>query len=288
VSLPQAAVGAALLSKVKGDNFSVRSIVAQKVKLEGGMPLPLLDAEIGLAEDGTLRSARVTGPEGLVARLAAKGSDIEFDVTATQFTLPFAPEIALGQFGMKGTATSQGMSIESWSGSLFDGTVSGSARLRWTSGWALEGVVTARGVNAAVFAPALLSEGRAEGTGRFAMSGAEPAKLLAAGRLEGSFTVNKGALGSFDLSRAIQTSGRQSAGRTQFSEMTGQGVYDQGAVSLRNLNIGAGALNAGASAEITQGGALTGRIVADVKTASQVLRATLNLGGTVKEPQVRN
>jgi len=30
------------------------------------------------------------------------------------------------------------------------------------------------------------------------------------------------------------------------------------------------------------------RIVADVRTASQTLRATLLLGGTVKEPQVRN
>jgi hypothetical protein len=55
-------------------------------------------------------------------------------------------------------------------------------------------------------------------------------------------------------------------------------------VSLRNVNIGAGALNAGASADISQSGALSGRIVADVKNQ----RATLQLGGTVKEPQVRN
>ena len=32
----------------------------------------------------------------------------------------------------------------------------------------------------------------------------------------------------------------------------------------------------------------TGCIVADVRTASQSLRTTLLLGGTVKEPQVRN
>ena len=120
------------------------------------------------------------------------------------------------------------------------------------------------------------------------MTGAEPAKLSAGARLEGNFTVSKGALGSFDLSRAIQTGGRQFSGRTQFSELTGQGVYDKGAVSLRNLSIGAGALNAGASADITPGGALSGRIVADVKTGPQSLRATLSLGGTAKEPQVRN
>jgi hypothetical protein len=70
--------------------------------------------------------------------------------------------------------------------------------------------------------------------------------------------------------------------------MNGQAIYDRGEVELRNVTIGAGALNAGATAAIDEKGALSGRIVADVRTASQTLRATLLLGGTVKEPQVRN
>jgi hypothetical protein len=148
--------------------------------------------------------------------------------------------------------------------------------------------MTARGVNAAVFAPALVSNGRAEGTGRFSMSGVEPSKLGPQARLEGNFTVSKGVLGSFDLSRALQTGGRQVTGQTQFAEMSGQGVYDRGAISLRNISLGAGALNAGASAEISESGALSGRIIADVKTSSQNLRSTLIMGGTVQEPQVRN
>ena len=35
-------------------------------------------------------------------------------------------------------------------------------------------------------------------------------------------------------------------------------------------------------------GAISGRIVADVKTSTQNLRSTLILGGTLQEPQVRN
>jgi hypothetical protein len=139
-----------------------------------------------------------------------------------------------------------------------------------------------------VFAPALVSDGRADGTGRFTMTGVEPAKLGAGARLEGNFTVLKGVLGSVDLSRALQTGGRVITGQTQFAEMSGQGVYDRGAVSIRNVNLGAGALNAGASADISETGALSGRIVADVRTTTQNLRSTLILGGTVQEPQVRN
>ena len=58
--------------------------------------------------------------------------------------------------------------------------------------------------------------------------------------------------------------------------------------ALRNVSFGAGAMNAGASADISAEGTLSGRIVADVRTPSQTLRATLNLGGTVKDPQVKN
>ena len=165
--------------------------------------------------------------------------------------------------------------------------MSGTANVRWGESWAVEGVVTARNINAAVFAPALLSDGSAEGSGKFSMRG-PPGKLAATTRLDGSFTVTRGVLGSIDLSRAIQTGGKQSTGRTQFNEMNGQATYDRGAVALRNITIGAGQLNAGASADIAQNGALSGRIVADVKVAQQRLSATLNLGGTLKEPQVKN
>jgi hypothetical protein len=148
--------------------------------------------------------------------------------------------------------------------------------------------MTVRNINAAFLAPALLSEGKAEGVGRFSMSGADPAKLYRGARIEGSFAVGKGSLGTVDLSRVLQTSGKQHGGRTQFTEMSGQGVYDRGAVALRNVNLTAGALTAGASADIAPGGALAGRIVADIRTTAQPLRATLTLGGTVKEPQIRN
>jgi hypothetical protein len=179
------------------------------------------------------------------------------------------------------------MQVSEWDGALLNGTLSGTANVRWGESWIVDGVVTARNINAAVFAPALLSDGKAEGSGKFSMRG-QPGKLASNSRLDGSFTVTRGVLGSIDLSRAIQTGGKTATGRTQFNEMNGQATYDGGAVSLRNVTIGAGQLNAGASADIAQNGALSGRIVADVRVASQILRATLNLGGTVKEPQVKN
>src|SRR6266446_2780079 len=286
--LPQDVLGEALFARANGENFTLGRVLAKQLKLEGPLALPPLDVDVALDATGVPRVASLAGPENLVANLASKGSELEFEMSATRFALPIAPALSLDQFGMKGKLTRRGMNISSWDGAALNGSVSGTAQVRWGGTWNVEGVVTARGINAAVFAPALLSEGRGEGTGRFWMTGAEPAKLASGGRLEGNFTVNKGVLGSFDLSRAIQTGGRQVTGRTQFTEMNGQAIYNAGAVALRNVNIGAGALNAGASVDIAQSGALSGRIVIDVRTSTQALRAILILGGTVKEPQVKN
>jgi actin-related protein len=284
--IPQQAIGEALFAKLKGDNFTVERVVVKQAKFDGPLALPALDADATIGSDGAVRSISVSGPDGLAGRITPKDSDAEFEVNANGFVVPFAPDIKFSQFGMKGTANRQGMNIAEWGGSALTGTLSGTASIRWGGTWTVEGVITARGINAGVFAPTLVSEGRGEGTGKFSMSG-EPKELASSGRVEGNFTINKGVLSSFDLSRAIQTGGRQPQGRTPFSEMTGQATYEKGAVALRNVTVGAGALNAGISLDIAENGALSGRVVADVKTPTQSLRATFSLAGTVKEPQVR-
>jgi len=274
---------------VKSDTFSVSEIVVKNLEVPGPATLPKkLEADVSLNAKGALQSATVRGPDGLVAKLIPQEDGVSFDVTAAGFTVPIAPQMTLSNFSMRGTATPRGMSIAQWGGSNFGGAMTGTANLAWSGNWTVNGVVTVRSLNAAVFAPTLLSAGTGEGTGKFSMSAADPGGLASAARLDGNFTVSNGTLGSFDLGQAVQSGGKNYRCSTQFVEMTGQGTYERGAVALRNINIGAGALNAGASADISQSGALSGRIVADVKTSQRALSATLLLGGTVKEPQVRN
>jgi len=286
--LEQGAVGDALFAKVQADNFSVGRIVARNIELVGPLAIPKgIELEANYDAEGNVRGVLVRGPQALLARMARKGDSAEFDASASTFTLPFAPEIALSTFSMKGSITPKGMHVQEWDGQTLNGTVSGTANVRWGDNWAVDGVLTARNINAAVFAPALLSDGRGEGSGKFSMRG-EPGKLAETGRIDGTFTVSRGVLGSIDLAKAIQSGGKVATGRTQFNEMTGQASYDRGALALRSVTISAGQLNAGASVDISEKGALSGRIVADVKIASQQQRATLHLGGTLQDPQVKN
>src|SRR5439155_889162 len=103
-------------------------------------------AREALGQPVGLGSGRVSlaGPENLVANLSSKGAELEFEMSATSFALPIAPALSLDQFGMKGTLTRRGMNISSWDGAVLNGSVSGTAKVRWGGTWNVEGAVTAR------------------------------------------------------------------------------------------------------------------------------------------------
>ncbi len=287
VSVSQASLGAALFGKAGGGDFNVARVSAKQVKLDGPLALPALDLEAVIGGGGTLQTVTLRGAEKLAVVLSPRGSEVGVEISAGALAVPFVPALNLVDFGLKGTATRQGLTVSEFDGRSFDGVFSGTGRIRWGASWTAEGEVRVRGVNSAVFAPTLVSEGKVEGRGVYSMSGPVPAKLYEGARLEGNFKIEKGVLGSFDLSRALQTGGAQSGGRTLFNEMNAQAVYDKGATQLRNVTIAAGAMTATANLDIDAGGTLNGRIAAEVKTSAQTQRATLSITGKLQDPVIR-
>jgi hypothetical protein len=170
-----------------------------------------------------------------------------------------------------------------WDGKVYDGTLSGTARVQWGARWTVDGEIKVKQVRASVFAPALISEGRADARGSFAMTGPAPDKLGKDVRMEGTYAVTKGVLGSFSLSRALQPTSSQTSGRTEFSDLTGSGIYNKGAVTLRDIKIAAGLLTATGSADIDAGGGLSGRINAEIGPQ----RGSFALSGTMTEPVLK-
>jgi hypothetical protein len=287
VSASQSQIADALLGKVSGANLRIGRVSIKQLTLEGPLPLPPLDVVADVGANGGFQTVKLTGGDKIQVQISPSGNDLPFEISAGSLALPFVPALSLSEFAMKGTANRDGITASEFDGRTFDGVVSGTARIRWGANWTIEGELKARNLKAAVFAPALVSDGRVEGKGSYSMSGGNPATLADSAHLQGDFKVEKGVLGSFDLTRALQTGGAQTTGRTVFHELTAQGVYDKGAVQLRNIAIGAGAMNAGATLDIDANGGLSGRVSADVKTPTQTLRATVNISGKVQDPVIR-
>jgi uncharacterized protein involved in outer membrane biogenesis len=272
---------------VGGENLRIGRVGIKQLTLEGPLKVPALDVDATVAGDGTLQTVKLTGADKFSVTLTPRNGEIGFEISAGSFAVPFVPALSLSDFSMKGSANSTGITTSEFDGRVYDGVLKGSARIRWGANWNVDGEVRAIGLKAGVFAPTLVSEGRLEGRAAYSMAGSVPASLYENARLQGEFKIEKGVIGSFDLSRALQTGGASSGGRTVFNELSGQGLYDKGTVQISNATMSAGAMNAGMSVNIDAGGGLSGRVVADVKTASQTLRATLNISGKVQEPLIR-
>lgn len=277
----QGALGNALFGTMKQGGLKVARVVAKDLRFEGPIALPRMDIDAAVGPDGRVSSVRLSG-ERVNGLLTLREDRVGFEVTMGSFTVPFVDKLTLAEFGMKGSAESGGLSAD-FDGRLYDGTVVGKARVEWGAQWSVQGEIQGRTMNAAVFAPQMVSEGRFDGKGRFAMSGAEPAQLDDSARLDGDFTVTKGALGSFDLSRALQSASAQTSGRTPFSELEGRASLASGALAFRDLKLTAGLLNARGALDVDAKGGLSGRIDAELRN----LRSTLYIGGRLSDPQLR-
>ena len=281
VTLPQESLGA-LLGAMQGRQLRVGRVVAKEVKLAGPLALPALDADAAIGSDGRVASVRLSG-ERISGLLTPKGDSLAFEVAIGSFAVPFVDKLTLADFGMKGSADRQGMTLSEFDGRLYDGTVVGKARIQWGAQWSVQGEIQGRVMNAAVFSPQMVSEGRFDGKGRFALAGPDPAKLAEGARLDGTFTVTRGALGSFDLSRALQSTSAQASGRTPFSELAGSAALANGALALRDLKLTAGLLTANGTLDVDAAGGLSGRVNAELRN----LRGTFYIGGKLQDPQLR-
>ena len=283
VVLKQEALAEILQGGMKGKRLRVARLVGKEAKLEGPLALPAMDFDAAIGTDGKVGAVKLTG-ERISGLLTPKGEEFGFDLSLGSFPVPFfGGKLSVADFGMKGVANRLGMAVNAFTGRLYDGTLAGNARIQWGRQWSVQGQVEGRSMNAAVFSPQLVSEGRFDGKGRYAMAGPDPAKLYESARLEGEFTVAKGALGSFDLARALQSTSAQASGRTPFTELEGKAAFANGALSLRELQLNAGLLRASGSLDIDAKGALAGRINAELRT----LRGAMYIGGSLADPQLR-
>jgi hypothetical protein len=280
--MQQSALGGALLGAMQGRRLRVARVTAENVKLEGPVDLPAVSFDAAVGRDSRIASVRLMG-EALKGTLTPKAGAIGFNVELSTFAVPFLGKLPITEFGAKGSADRQGMVIQAFDGRLYEGTVVGNARIQWGAQWSVQGEVEGRTMNAAVFSPLLVPQGRFDGRGRFAMAGPDLARLHESARLEGTFTVTKGVLGSFDLSRALQSTAAQLSGRTPFSELHGNVSLAGGAFAFRDLRLSSGLLGATGALDVDAKGRLSGRVNAELRN----LHGTFYIGGSLTEPQLR-
>src|SRR6266487_515322 len=231
-TFPREFLSALLQNKGRRVSFGVQRIVAKGLKIDiPELNLPALEVDARLSADGALQAVAISNAERkLSVKLQPQGERAAIEISADAFPFPIGVDPGLSEFLAKGTVTRGELALSEAEARAFGGRLLGTVRLRWSSGWSMEGELTVRQMEAGKIAAPLLAGGTLQGKGVYSMKGLLPGRLILNAQLEGNFTIQKGAITNVDMTRLLQGSS-SGGGTTLFSEMSG-GVY---ADANRNL-----------------------------------------------------
>jgi hypothetical protein len=286
VTAQPAVLAAVLWGKTQGQELVVKRARATGVKLNlPGVPLPELTVEAVLGRTGRVQTlTATTAGDRLSVKVEPDGGKAKVDIVAKELVGVLGLRLPVEDFGGKGIAVRDRLDLTQFDGKLLDGVVKGKGSLRWDAGWAFEGQVEVRQIDATKIVPSVLSFGTLEGQGTVVAAARSGEKLFEAPRTEGSFSIGKGQLSNLDLVRMIQT-GASAAGATTFNEVTGRITSGPGRTELRDLRLSAGPLTANGNIELTSSDSISGRITAEMNTPAGVRRGNISLTGSVSKLQ---
>jgi hypothetical protein len=288
VTVPREFLGVLLQDQAGRKGLGAQRLTAKGLKLDGqDLGIPPLDLDATLGPDGALRSASFSNADQrLSITLVPHGGRAAIEITAAALPLPIGLDFGLSDFSAKGTVTANEMLLSTTEGRAFGGRLLGSTRLRWSSGWTLDGELTARQMDAVKIAGPLIGSGTLLGKGRFSMRGLLPERMALNAQGDGNFSIQKGVVNNVDMTRLLQGSG-SAGGTTPFSEMNGDFSVDPNRLLVRNVKLAAGLLTGVGQLEMDPQKNISGRMQIELRAQSVQARSTLGVSGTLTNPQFR-
>ena len=274
----------------KDSRIKLQRILFKGTKLEvKGATVPVFDAQLYVAGDGTVTRATIESTDGrLSAELFPKGQQADLTVQAKNATLPLGPSFELTEGQAKGVLSGNQIRLTEMGLYLYNGQVTGQALVSWGERWTLEGDFEVKHLDLESAMKALkidiTSDGNLSAKGRFAMQSNSLDALFDNPRVEVAFRVQKGDLSGLDFVRALQSPSREGVqgGKTKFDELTGNLSIAGARYAYSNVRVSAGLLNATASGEVTPNKEISGRASVELRSNANVVRGNFRIVGDPK------
>src|SRR5882672_4884034 len=179
-TFPREFLPALLQDKGRRGSFGIKRITAKGLKLDiPELNLPPLEVDASLSSDGALNSVALYNAERkLSVKLEPKGGRAGIEISANDFPLPVGADLALSEFLAKGTVTRGELALSEVEVRGYGGRLVGNMRLRWSSGWSMEGEFAVHQMEAGKIAAPLLAGGTLDGKGVYSMKGLLPERLI--------------------------------------------------------------------------------------------------------------
>jgi len=267
----------------------ITTITFERAKLSApAVQFEDLTGEMKFSATGKFAAANVRANGGKYALQVTQGADNKLETTLNVHSsaLPLLPNWEFADLTAKGELSRSGFVVNDFDGRIAGGSLQGSAKLDWSSGWNLQGTLTGKTMTLASFSKLL--EGDIDGIARFKLQAATLDKLADSGQLEGSFTAKKGVISGADIVETARLRSKENlpGGRTHFDEMSGNLNYANNAYHFKQIKIKSGVLNANGSADISNR-QLAGRVAASLSIQEGVGAVELQLSGNIDTPNLR-
>lgn len=282
-----------LHSDPAGAGIETLSFSNSTITLQKGEIGPL-SGQITFYKDGRLSEITLTANEGLNTMRITPAQDSGFMVEfqARNWTLPLEHAVKLDTVRLAGRTNQNGIDIDAIQATLYGGTVNGNGRLSWDQGWALQGQLQGKQLNAgpflSVFSPVTRASGRMDGTANFSFKAEAVKNLLDNPAIQGRFEIKEGQLHNIDLVSPLKAQGNSVSthgGQTAFNLLSGAVSINPAGVTLSGLTLDSGKFRASGSASIVND-KLAGSASTQLISGPVALSGRATLGGTLSTPQI--
>lgn len=292
----------------RGNQIEIDKVVLNGVKLEvKGLNLEAFDAELKFDRNGKMSRASARTRDGRwsletfvdLANPPPEGAGPPWilDFAARNWTPPIGPGIPFAVLSAKGTWTDQQIYFSEIEAKLLEGSATGNLRITLPSAATAkvplvvqsEFTIARAKVDQLVgaFTRDIALSGRMEGSFVATASATSVGTLLDSPVLVGAFQVRDGTMSNIDLVQAMRNPGNV-GGQTKYAELATKVRVVDNVIRFESLKLSGGVLFAGGNVSVaTDGGALSGTLIAEIRSNVAQDRAVFGLSGTAARPVLK-
>ncbi|WP_052177779.1 AsmA-like C-terminal region-containing protein [Methylotenera sp. G11] len=281
----------------KSDQLKVEHIALKKILFKiADLELEAFNGKVALTPSGELNSVELVNANGnLTLLLSPQNAGSAVTVTASNWQLPLLTPLEFDELTASGQISQGQVSFSRIEAKAFGGTVKAQATLDWTGGLGTSGsfeliktrlprLFTAFGSKASV-------DGALNATATFAGKAAHAADLAGSTEVNASFEVPGGKLNGIALSHAVMAGAvdkpSPEAAFTRFDTLTGNLQFKDGQYRYKQLELKTGQLRARGQIEIDANHIVSGKVNAELMSASRRRQAGFTVSGEVADVKLQ-
>ncbi|APV50367.1 hypothetical protein BWI17_12085 [Betaproteobacteria bacterium GR16-43] len=271
----------------------IEMIKLRSVKLDVQPPIEPFAVDLRFNREGALRDVQIreTGGKWTVG-LKPRGKAMDVDFYARYWVLPLGAPIPVSEVKLKGTVDMNELVVPEFEADTMEGKVNGTLKVNWASGLKMESDLSLAKVKADELMKAITKDitvtGKLDGNFSLAAESTELTKLFQSPRAQGKFRLVEGSVSNVDLVAVMQSDAAgQRAGVTKFAELTGEVSSADSRTAYRNIVLQGGVLRGNGTFDIGQGGAVTGRLLLEIRSQVAQDRGSFSVTGTVAKPSIK-